>query len=66
MHEIYNTIVTAKAENKKLLAVLLDPDKLSVQTIKQLTKKITIRLQARRAAVRLRPARQDVDDLVLN
>ena len=41
MHEIYNTIVTAKAENKKLLAVLLDPDKLSVHTIKQLAEKIT-------------------------
>lgn len=41
MHEIYNTIITAKAENKKLLAVLLDPDKLSVHTIKQLAKKIT-------------------------
>lgn len=40
MHKIYTTIVTAKAENKKLLAILLDPDKLSVQTIKQLAAKI--------------------------
>jgi len=40
MHHIYQDILKAKANNKKLLAILLDPDKLSVSNIAQLCSKI--------------------------
>lgn len=40
MKNIYQEILSAKAENKKLLAILLDPDKLKVEQIFQLAQKI--------------------------
>ncbi|MGB0897210.1 MAG: geranylgeranylglyceryl/heptaprenylglyceryl phosphate synthase [Flavobacteriaceae bacterium] len=40
MHHIYYNIIQAKASNTKLLAVLLDPDKLIVDTVKHLVSKI--------------------------
>jgi len=39
--DIYNQIVRAKLANKKLLAVLLDPDKLSLESVGLLVSKIT-------------------------
>ena len=40
MQQIYNDILKAKANNKKLLAILLDPDKLNVLDIELLSIKI--------------------------
>lgn len=40
MHNIYKDIILAKQKGKKLLAILLDPDKLSVKLIKELVTKI--------------------------
>lgn len=40
MINIYNEILLAKTENKKLLAILLDPDKLSVENLSNLIRKI--------------------------
>ncbi len=40
MSTIYNQILKAKTENKKLLAVLLDPDKIDLNNIQQLIEKI--------------------------
>jgi len=40
MQHIYQDILKAKANNNKLLAILLDPDKLSVSNIAQLCSKI--------------------------
>ncbi|MCB6061835.1 phosphoglycerol geranylgeranyltransferase [Flavobacterium psychrophilum] len=40
MSTIYNQILKAKAENKKLLAILLDPDKIDLENIQQLIEKI--------------------------
>lgn len=40
MQQIYQDILQAKSANKKLLAILLDPDKLEVSDIEQLTSKI--------------------------
>ena len=40
MREIYNKILEAKSENKKLLAILLDPDKLDFTSIDFLISKI--------------------------
>jgi len=40
MQNIYQDILHAKANNKKLLAILLDPDKLDIENIEQLCSKI--------------------------
>jgi putative glycerol-1-phosphate prenyltransferase len=40
MKNIYNNIIKSKLENEKLLAILLDPDKVDLDTIETLTKKI--------------------------
>lgn len=40
MTNIYNEILLAKTENKKLLAILLDPDKLAVENLSNLIQKI--------------------------
>jgi len=40
MQNIYKDILHAKANNKKLLAILLDPDKLDIENIEQLCSKI--------------------------
>ena len=40
MTSIYNKIVQAKAENQKLLAILLDPDKIVWETLNELISKI--------------------------
>lgn len=40
MINIYNEILLAKTESKKLLAILLDPDKLSVENLSNLIQKI--------------------------
>jgi len=40
MQNIYLDILHAKANNKKLLAILLDPDKLDIENIEQLCSKI--------------------------
>ncbi len=40
MKELYTNIVQAKNENSKLLAILLDPEKLSISDVKNLCKKI--------------------------
>jgi putative glycerol-1-phosphate prenyltransferase len=40
MTTIYNEIVRAKTENKKLLAILLDPDKISLENLENLISKI--------------------------
>lgn len=40
MHHIYQDILNAKANNNKLLAVLLDPDKLDIENIELLCDKI--------------------------
>lgn len=40
MQQIYNDILQAKADGKKLLAILLDPDKLETDSIKSLATKI--------------------------
>jgi len=40
MQNIYKDILHAKANNKKLLAILLDPDKLDLENIEQLSSKI--------------------------
>jgi phosphoglycerol geranylgeranyltransferase len=40
MNSIYNQIIQAKAKNEKLLAVLLDPDKIDLDDIQQLIEKI--------------------------
>ncbi len=40
MTTIYNTILTAKAAHKKLLAILLDPDKIDLKNINIISKKI--------------------------
>lgn len=40
MKEIYNDILQAKKEHKKLLSILLDPDKLELKNIKRLVAKI--------------------------
>ncbi|WP_397364430.1 geranylgeranylglyceryl/heptaprenylglyceryl phosphate synthase [Olleya sp. R77988] len=37
---VYNDILSAKAQNKKLLAILIDPDKFDVKTISQFTNNI--------------------------
>jgi putative glycerol-1-phosphate prenyltransferase len=41
MQQIYKDILQAKAEQRKLLAILLDPDKLEVDSIKTLISKIS-------------------------
>ncbi|MET0760254.1 MAG: geranylgeranylglyceryl/heptaprenylglyceryl phosphate synthase [Flavobacterium sp.] len=41
MHSIYSDIIKAKAENQKLLAILLDPDKIVWETLDELISKIT-------------------------
>jgi phosphoglycerol geranylgeranyltransferase len=40
MKNIYNKILKSKAENEKLLAILLDPDKIDLKTIQVLVEKI--------------------------
>ena len=40
MNPIYNQILQAKAKNEKLLAILLDPDKIDLDSIQQLIEKI--------------------------
>ena len=40
MREIYNNILEAKSVNKRLLAILLDPDKLDLDSIDDLISKI--------------------------
>jgi phosphoglycerol geranylgeranyltransferase len=40
MKDIYNNILTAKSQHKKLLAILLDPDKLDLDKIPELVSKI--------------------------
>ena len=40
MNSVYNDIVKAKKQQKKLLAVLLDPDKLSVKNTNHIISKI--------------------------
>jgi putative glycerol-1-phosphate prenyltransferase len=40
MTNIYNHILKSKAENEKLLAILLDPDKIDLSNIETLTEKI--------------------------
>ena len=40
MTNIYNTILQSKAKNEKLLAILLDPDKIDLNTIEVLIEKI--------------------------
>jgi phosphoglycerol geranylgeranyltransferase len=40
MKNIYNKILKSKAENEKLLAILLDPDKIDLKTIPVLVEKI--------------------------
>lgn len=40
MTNIYNDILKSKANNQKLLAILLDPDKIDLSTTKTLTEKI--------------------------
>ncbi|NQY28147.1 MAG: geranylgeranylglyceryl/heptaprenylglyceryl phosphate synthase [Flavobacteriaceae bacterium] len=40
MQQIYQDILQAKANNNKLLAILLDPDKLNIENIEQLSSKI--------------------------
>jgi len=40
MQNIYKDILHAKANNNKLLAILLDPDKLDLENIEQLSSKI--------------------------
>ena len=40
MNSIYDLIVTSKIANKKLLAILLDPDKLELEEISKIAKKI--------------------------
>ena len=40
MREIYNNILEAKSVNKRLLAILLDPDKLDLNSIDELISKI--------------------------
>jgi putative glycerol-1-phosphate prenyltransferase len=40
MNPIYNQIIQAKAKNEKLLAILLDPDKIDLDSIQQLIEKI--------------------------
>ena len=40
MKTIYTDILNAKQENKKLLAILIDPDKVDLNTIEQLSEKI--------------------------
>ena len=40
MKELYTNIVQAKKENSKLLAILLDPEKLLISDVKNLCKKI--------------------------
>lgn len=40
MREIYNTILEAKSRNKRLLAILLDPDKLDLEAMDALILKI--------------------------
>lgn len=40
MKNIYNNILKSKSENKKLLAILLDPDKVDLNSIEILTEKI--------------------------
>jgi phosphoglycerol geranylgeranyltransferase len=40
MTNIYNTIVQAKTENRKLLAILLDPDKIIWENLRYLVEKI--------------------------
>lgn len=40
MNAIYNKIIEAKAKSQKLLAILIDPDKTSVQSVMDLSKKI--------------------------
>jgi putative glycerol-1-phosphate prenyltransferase len=39
-HQLYLEIITANIENRRLLAVLLDPDKVDFEKIKQLVEKI--------------------------
>lgn len=40
MTNIYNEILKSKSENKKLLAILIDPDKVALETISTLAEKI--------------------------
>ena len=40
MSTIYNQILQAKAESRKLLAILLDPDKIDLNDIETLVQKI--------------------------
>jgi phosphoglycerol geranylgeranyltransferase len=40
MTNIYNQILKSKAENEKLLAILLDPDKIDLNNVEMLTEKI--------------------------
>lgn len=40
MTNIYKEILKSKSENKKLLAILIDPDKIAIETISILSKKI--------------------------
>ena len=40
MKNIYQEILNSKAENKKLLAILIDPDKVAMETISKLAEKI--------------------------
>ncbi len=40
MKEIYSTILEAKSRNQKLLAILLDPDKLELESLEPLVSKI--------------------------
>ncbi|MFZ4105720.1 geranylgeranylglyceryl/heptaprenylglyceryl phosphate synthase [Flavobacterium sp.] len=42
MKSIYNNIVVAKSENKKLLAILIDPDKVSMEQISGFCQKIKL------------------------
>ena len=43
MTNIYNDILKSKANNQKLLAILLDPDKIDLSTTKTLIEKINRR-----------------------
>src|SRR6187402_252716 len=40
MTNIYNAIIQAKTENRKLLAILLDPDKITLDNFEYLIEKI--------------------------
>ena len=40
MTNLYQEILNSKAENKKLLAILIDPDKVAMETISNLAQKI--------------------------